>query len=295
MPQLKNELAEKELIKKFRHEKSWLSAIPSKQKWVNNDVIKIPTEGIDPTVLINNTSYPITSANAADNYITVSLNKYDTTNETVTDDELYALPYEKVNEVQLKHRLTLEDKTAEHAAFLLAPTADSNDTPILVTTGAVNPATTFKRLTTQDLTNLWAALTKKGVPLKGRMLILSADHAADLMYEDSSRSIHWGGDWQKGEVPVQHCGFELWCAPYTPYYSLVSTTWTKGAFGSTTGRQASVVLYKNNCAKATGTAKRYLTKAEDNPTNRENVIGYRIHFIAVATKVIGNGAIVSGQ
>ena len=294
MPQLNNELAEKEMIKKFRHESSWLSELRSKNNWVSNDVIKIPRQGADPTVLINNATYPIASNNIADDYITVSLNKYETVNETVTDDELYALAYEKVNETQEKHRLTLEDKTAEHAIFSLAIPNATATTPVLVTTGPVNPATSQKRLTTTDLTNLWAELTKKGVPLQGRVIVLSPDHAADLMHEDASRTREWGGDWQEGKVPVQHAGFRLWCANYTPYYDEVLTVWTRQAFGSTTGRQASIVFYKPNAIKARGTVKRYAVSADQNPTMRENVIGFRVWFIAVGIKDEGFAAIVPG-
>ena len=56
---LKNELAEKELIKRFRHDNTWLSQVRSKQSWVGNEVIRIPTRGVAPAVLINNKIYPI--------------------------------------------------------------------------------------------------------------------------------------------------------------------------------------------------------------------------------------------
>ncbi len=91
----KNELRVKELIKHFRHKGTWLERIPSKQQWVNNDVIKINEEGADPDVLINNNTYPISVTPREDGSIVIELYKYDTTNTVVTDDEIYALPYDK--------------------------------------------------------------------------------------------------------------------------------------------------------------------------------------------------------
>ena len=201
MAQLQNELAEKELIKKFRHDNSWLGELTEKAQWVNNDVIKIPRQGAAPNVLINNNVYPILSANRTDDFITVSLNKYDTENTDVTDDELHSLPYEKVSDVQQQHREELEDKTVEHALYSLAPSAATVKMPVLETTGP-NDGTGRKRLISQDLINLGLALTKANVPLDGRVLVLSPEHAADLMVEDSGRMRAWGGDFSSGAAPA---------------------------------------------------------------------------------------------
>src|SRR5699024_9718350 len=94
---LKNTLAEKELLKQLRHEHTWVSEIRSRQRWVNQDTIKIPKRGDAPKVLIDNTNYPIESNQRGDSHIVISLHKFDTENTTVTDDELYALPYEKTS------------------------------------------------------------------------------------------------------------------------------------------------------------------------------------------------------
>jgi hypothetical protein len=292
MAQLQNELAERELIKKFRHENSWVSDLVPKNSWVNNDVIKIPRQGAAPEVLINNGVYPIQSNNRDDDFITLSLNKYDTENTTVSDDELYALPYEKVNDVQVQHRESLEDVTAEHALHSIAVPAASATTPVLVTTGA-NDGTGRKRLTTADLITLWKQLADLNVPLADRIIVLSTEHAADLMLEDSDRNKSWGSDWSSGKVPVYHVGFKLWTVSYSPRYNLVSTVWTKQGFGSALGRPASIVYYKKHACKATGTVKRYARLADQDPENRRNTIGFRLWFIAIGIKSEGFAAIVS--
>lgn len=297
MAQLKNELAEKELIKNFRHDNSWMSELTAKNNWVGNDVIKIPRQGADPQVLINNTTYPIAIVNAADNVITAALNKYDTENESVTDDELYSLPYEKVSETQLKHRLTLEDKTSAHALYNLGLGVETA-TLIVLTTSGPDDGTGRKRLITEDLITLWKKLGDFKVPLAGRVIVLTTEHAADLMVEDSNRTKSWGADFQNGVAGVTHAGFKLWVATYNPRYAQNSgnaNKWTKQGFEALTGRPASIVFYKNNAIKATGSAKRYAVDASSNPEYRENVIGFRIYSIALGIKDEGFAAIVSAD
>lgn len=294
MAQLKNELAEIELIKKFRHDNSWLSELSPRPKWVGNDVIKIPRQGADPNVLINNNIYPIAVNNHADDFIIVALNKYETDNESVTDDELYALPYEKVSETQMKHRITLEDKVSQHALFSIAIGAAAVNTPVLETTGP-DDGTGRKRLITGDLITLWKKLGDLKVPLTGRVIVLSNEHAADLMVEDSNRAKSWGADFQNGVSGVVHVGFKLWVATYNPNYDLEEGVWTRQAFESVNGRPASVVFYKNNAIKAPGSVKRYAVDAASNTRYRQNEIGFRLYFIAVGIKDEGFAAIVSAD
>lgn len=295
MAQLYKELAEAELIKQFRHDNSWAAELTPKQKWVANDVIKIPKRGAAPAVLINNNVYPIASNNRDDDFITLSLNKYDTENTTVSDDELYALPYEKVNDVQVQHREELEDQTAAHALYSLAPSAASSTMPIIETTGEVNPETGVRRLITADLIRLWALLGALKVPLEGRILPLSVQHAADLMHEDSTRQKTWGQEWLEGKVPQSHAGFKLYVSTYSPQYKKIADAWAKQAFDSAVAGavQASVCFNKKTACKATGTVKRYMVLAENDTKNRQNEVGFRLWFIAVAIKDEGIAAIVS--
>lgn len=295
MAELKNELAEKELIKQFRHDNSWLSELRSKNNWVNNDVIKVPKRGSAPNVLINNNVYPIAVNNRDDDFITLSLNKYDTENTAVTDDELYALPYEKLSDVQQQHRETLEDKTAEHGLYSIGIPVESATCPILKTTGA-DDGTGRKRLITADLITLWKKLGGLEVPLQGRVIVLTSEHAADLMMEDSARAKSWGADFQTGVAGVMHVGFKIWVATYNPRYAPDAgnaNKLTKQAFDSVTGKQASIVFFKNNACKATGTVVRYAINASANTTYRRNEIGFRLWFIAIGIKDEGFAAIIS--
>jgi hypothetical protein len=176
----KKEMAERELVKHFRHSGTWLERVPSKNQWVGNDVIKLNEIGADPEVLINNSTYPIAVARRTDTSTAISLFKYDTTNTKITDDELYGLPYDKPGSVQMQHRETLEEQTQAHALHSMAPVANTASTPILVTTGP-DDGTGRKRLISKDLINYKKDLSAPGlkIPTKGRVLVLCPDHIAD--------------------------------------------------------------------------------------------------------------------
>ncbi len=286
---LKNELAESELIKNFRHDNTWLQELTPKPQWVNNDTIKIPKRGLAPKVLINNQVYPIQSNKREDGHVIIALNMYDTENTTVTDEELHALPYDKIGDVQQQHREELEDKTAEHALYSIAPD-NTATTPVLKTTGE-DDGTGRKRLTAKDLINLKKALDKLLVPKQGRVLVLCPDHVADLLIEDLSFKQRYQ-DANGGKIANSYYGFEIYESTYAPKYD--KTTLKPFGSADATSVEASVVLHKKNTVKAPGTVTRYARAAADNPERRENTIGFRIYWIAVAIKDEGAAAIISG-
>lgn len=292
--QLKNTTAEREMIKQLRHMHTWVSEIKSKQGWVNQDTIKIPKRGAAPKVLIDNTNYPIVKNERDDSHVIVSLHKFDTENTIVTDDELYALPYEKTSDVQEQHRETLEDTTLEYGLWGLAPQA--NDTPnnlfVLETTGA-DDGTGRKKLQTTDLRKLQSDMNKAGIDRNGRILILCDDHVSDLLEEDKKFYTQYHNQ-AEGVISSKYYGFKIYEDSTTPEYN--DTTLAKIPFGSATvGRKSSVVFHKGTTAKAVGTVKRFARMAEEDPENRENTIGFRLYHIIVAYGIEGSAAIISGK
>ena len=286
---LKNELAVTELIKKFRHENTWLEAVPSKPQWVGNDVIKIPIQGNAPKVLIDNTIYPINSSQREDGHLKVSLHKYETENTEVTTDELYALPYEKVNDVQTQHRETLEDVTAEHALFSITPQENNAVTPVLVTTGA-DDGTGRKRCTSNDILRLKAAYDKIGTPKKGRVLCLCSDHVNDLLVEDKTFQTRYQNT-TEGVIAERYYGFKTYELGYAPKFTAAGQKIPYDA--ATVGYEASVSFYAPMVVKAPGTAERFAIDKTQNPTMRRHEIGFEMHWVCVALKDEGLGAIRS--
>ena len=94
-----------ELVKSLRGglEGSWLDGVPDQSSIVNNDVIHLVDVGVDPDVLINNTTYPIPTQALSDKDIAVKLDKFQTKVTPITDDELYAASYDKMARVKESH------------------------------------------------------------------------------------------------------------------------------------------------------------------------------------------------
>ena len=266
--------------------------VPSKNQWVNNDVIKLNEIGADPTVLVNNTSYPIAINSRTDTSTPISLNKYDTENTKITDDELYALPYDKIGSVQRQHRETLEETTLWHALWSLAPQADTADSPVIETTGAAIGGTgTRKRLTSGDLVRLKGKLDALLIPAMGRVLVLSSDHVADLLLEDKAFTTQYQNH-TNGQIAKMYYGFEIYEHQNEVKYT---SGITKLAFKSATaGRNASVVFHKKTTAQARGSVAAYSALSKDDPTNRQTVLGMRLWFICVPTQTKGQAAIIDG-
>lgn len=292
--QLKNSIAEKEMIKQLRHAHTWVQEIRSRQNWVNQDTIKIPKRGEAPKVLIDNTNYPIVKNQREDSHVIISLHKFDTENTIVTKDELYAIPYEKYNDVQLQHRETLEDETLEFGLWGLAPAKDveADNLFVLETTGE-DDGTGRKKITSKDLRKMQEKMNKKGINKKGRVLILCDDHVSDLLEEDRKFYTQYHNH-TEGAISRKYYGFIVYEDSTTPEYD--ETTLEKLPYGSAiTGIKSSVIFHKGTTAKANGSVERFARPAELDPENRENTVGFRLWHIIVTYGIEGSAAIISGQ
>lgn len=285
-----------ELIKKFRHEKQFLSEIPSRNDLVNNNSIHLVDVGADPEVLINNTTYPIPIASREDADIAIGLDKFETENTRVTRDELYALSYDKIASVQEQHRLTLEDKTADKACHALAPSISSDNTPLILTTGSSDGATyARKRITMNDIILAKRKLDDLKVPMQNRLLVLCNQHIEDLLLVSETFTKQYK-DIQAGQI-LNLFGFKIYQYLNTPTYSLVNAVLTKKAFGAAAtpsdDQASSVFFYAPRAFQCRGDVEMFYQEASTNPTMRENVLGFRVYHICLPKKSTGFGAIVS--
>lgn len=280
-----------ELLTKFRHENEFLSRIANRNDFVNNNAIHMADIGADPDVLINNTTYPIATAGREDSDVSIALDKFDTTNTKITDDELYALPYDKNGSVLQQHREVLEEKTAEKAAHSLAPTVAT-----ILTSGADNGETNARnRMTVADIIAAKKHLDDLKIPKKNRELVLCNEHIQDLLLVDEKFAKQYQ-DIEAGKVMNMY-GFILSEFVANPKYKIVSTVYTKKAFGeaddAANDYASSFFYYIPRAVQARGDVMMYNSKAENDPANRESVVGFRLYHICLPKKSTGFGAIVS--
>ena len=94
-----------ELVKSVSTAESgtFLETIPDSSQYAENDVIHLVDVGVEPDVIINNTTYPIPLQALDDDDIPIKLDKLTTKTTPISDDELYALSYDKIATVKDKH------------------------------------------------------------------------------------------------------------------------------------------------------------------------------------------------
>lgn len=270
----------------------WYTKIRSFDQYVDNDVIHFVNIGGDPTVLINNTSYPLEVEELEDGDKAVSLDKYQTKPTRITDDELYSLSYDKKATVIERHKEAISEKKYTRAIHAISPDENSKATPVILTTGAA--ADGRKIMTRKDLVKLKKLFDKNKVPKIGRVLVLCADHVADLLENDQQFANQYYNA-ENGKINKQ-LGFEIYEYDDCPYYN--ATTLKKVAYGSVpadTDMQASIAFSPLRMMKANGTVKAYTSEAKDSPTTQENLVSFRAYSICLPLKKEAMGAIVSAK
>lgn len=279
-----------ELVKALRAglEGSWLDGVPDQSSIVNNDVIHMVEVGVDPDVLVNNTTYPIPQQALEDKDIAISLDKFQTKVTPITDDELYALSYDKMSRVKESHANAITDTKFQKAAHALSPQSDSEKTPVIATTGE-DDGSGRKRLTVSDLVTLKSKLDKLKVPAAGRRLVLCPDHVNDLLLTNQTFERQYNINRNDGTVGKLE-GFDIYEFVNNPYYT---TAGVKGDLGSTDGYQGSFAFYVPRVFKATGSTKMYYSEAATDPENQQNLINFRHYFICMPKLEDAGGAIYS--
>lgn len=276
-----------ELVKAFKAavDGSWLDGIPDASAKVDNDVIHLVDVGADPEVLINNQQYPIEAVRQDDGDIPIKLDKFDTKNTAVTDDELHAISYDKIAVVIQNHTDSLNAAKFRRAAWRMCATANTATTPVIATTGQAT-ADGRHKCTTADILEIKRKMDALNVPTTGRRLVLCPAHAADLLETSQAFAEQYKGiDRNTGRIG-QIFGFEVFEFNGNPIFKQGSKQAItvnaekpqEGAF------MASFAFYVKRAFKASGSRKMYYHDAAQDPQNRQSLIGFREWFVAMPKK-----------
>lgn len=284
-----------ELVKSLRGglEGSWLDGVPDQSTIVNNDVIHLVEVGVDPDVLINNTTYPIPSQALEDKDIAVKLDKFQTKVTPITDDELYAASYDKMARVKESHANALNDSKFTKAAHALCAQQDSAKTPILKTTGERDATTGRLRLTMADVVALKAAMDKLGVPAENRRLVLCPDHVNDLLLVSQTFREQYNIDRTTGKVGKLY-GFDVYEYANTPLYTQAGKKKNLGVAAGDGEFNCSFAFYTPRVFKATGSTKMYYSEAATDPEYQRNKINFRHYFLCMPKKGDAGVVMMSG-
>ena len=284
-----------ELVKTLRSglEGSWLDGVPDQSSIAENDVIHLVDVGVDPDVLVNNTTYPIPLQALDDKDIAIKLDKFQTKVTPITDDELYAISYDKMARVKESHGNALSDAKFTKAAHALCAQKNTAKTPVLKTTGERDAETGRRRLIPNDLVEMKQALDKMKVPSANRRLVLCSDHVNDLLRVSQNFREQYNIDRNTGKVGKLY-GFDIYEYANTPLYT---TAGVKKDLGSTADKgefQCSFAFYTPRVFKATGSTKMYYSEASTDPEYQRNKINFRHYFICMPKKTDAGVVMMSG-
>ena len=284
-----------ELVKTLREyiTGSWLDGIPDSSSIVNNDTIHLVEVGVDPDVLVNNTTYPIPLQALDDADIAISLDKFQTKVTPITDDELYAISYDKIARVKESHSNAINDAKFAKAAHALCANSNTAKTPVLTTSGERDASTGRLKMTALDVLKMKASLDKLSVPVENRRLVLCTDHVNDLLETDQRFKEQYNIDRANGTVGRLY-GFDIYEYANTPYYTQKGVKKGVGATGDTGEFQCSFAFYTPRVFKATGSTKMYWSAAENDPEYQRNKVNFRHMFICMFKKADAGVVMSSG-
>lgn len=266
MPDLNQEIWTGEVRKAFREpseSRGWDKGIPSAPaESVKAEKIHFNLLGADPQILINNKQYPLVPEGVVDEDKVVSLDKFETKPSKITDDEARTLSYDKVATVVERHKLSMEDGHYDKGLWNIAPQTNAKESPV-IQVGEANII--------DGLLQLKKFFDKNKVPKKGRILVLSSDHAIALCKASDKFERQYNVNHVDG-VCGNLYGFTIYESTELPFYQGS----TKKAYGSviTDEKQCSLAFYEKAMIKANGSVKFYFQKAEDNPLTKENLISF---------------------
>lgn len=292
MSEIYTEVWTGELIKRLNAglKADFLNGIPDYSAKVDNEVIHLVDVGGDPDVLVNNTTYPIPIQDLTEGDIPVGLDKFQTKATRVTDDQLYALSFDKYSADVERHGnaiLTVKYKKAAHA---LAPYSHTDKTPVIPTSGEAD-ASGRKKMTVKDIIALKRAFDNMEVPEDGRVLVLCPDHVNDLLEADQSFKDKYY-NYTTGKL-LNMFGFEVYTYVNCPYYTKEGVKVAYNVAPAATDQKGSFAFYRPLMFKAQGSTKMYYSEARTNPTTQESLVNFRHYYIVLPKKQLAIGAIYS--
>jgi hypothetical protein len=288
MAGLAKEIWINQLMENFYPDSAFLRHAKDFSSLVDNDAINVAESGLDPEVLINNSTYPIGIIQRIDTPIRIELDKFETKNTLIRRPEVIEYAYDQLESVLMGHRNTLRAKTAEKAAHAFAPNQDTTNTPLVSTSGVSYNGR--KRMTFEDILNLKERFDNADVPLEGRYLVLHPSHLTDLIMLDV-KAFKDITDIVNGQ-PKMFAGFGILQFSKPAIYN--SATMIKKPFASApeaTDLFCSFAFNKEEVMKSDGEVYMYIR--ENDPEERGTIVGFDKRFIALPIRNKGIGAIVS--
>ncbi|MEP4136740.1 MAG: hypothetical protein ABJL71_19075 [Cyclobacteriaceae bacterium] len=291
------------LSENFYRTGSFLQNVMDWSPFVEYNTLNFADAGGDPTVLVDNTTYPIDTAQRTDTAKTIALQTYDTENTRVRNVEEMESAYNKMDSVIRQHRNALIQSTHDRAIHAYGPASDAANTPVLLTGGEATAALltevgltgTFKKFSLKDIARLKVKFDLADWPVDGRVLVLHPMHQMDLI-EENQNLFKAFAELRTGKV-LDLYGFKILNYSANPVYT--ESTGAKKAFGAAASAAndtiASVAFLETEVMKAEGDQEMFYMPKSLNTTQRADEVGFQKRFVAVPIRGVSTSAIISDR
>lgn len=275
------------LMEGFYPNRSFLTRSVDMTAMVEYNKINLAEAGVAPDVLVDNTDYPIETAQRDDIPLELPLHTFDTKNTVVRNVEAMELAYDKMESVVRQHRNVLQAKTAAYAANSWAPQQQKDLTPVMATSGTGKNRQGLTPLSFDDVLAMDAWFRSQDIDPSTMVAVLNPYHLADLMAEDMKL-------YKEMLAGNKLFGFDLYTFSQLPYYN--ATTGQKVAFGTSaagTDTQCSLFYCANEVMRADGDIEVFARYKD--PEQRGDLIGFQKRFTALPIRNKYQAAIYSAK
>jgi hypothetical protein len=271
------------IMEGFYPKDDFLMASVDMSELVDYNTINLAEAGVDPTVLIDNTSYPISAATRSDTALAITLKTLDTESTIVRNIEKKELSYNKMESIVRSHRNALRKGAIKLAAHYWAPSSDGTYTPVIAATGDLYAG--YKRLKFADILTIRQKLVALDIDIAKMNIMLNPRHEADLLFENMTL-------YKEMLVAGKIWGIRYFVNSQTPRFN--ASTGAKVAFGASpagTDTIVSTLWHSDEVMKADGSVEVF-AKYND-PDQKGDVINFQKRFVALPIRTKALGAIYS--
>lgn len=227
---------------------SFMSEPTDFSPFVEYDAINMVEAGADPSVLKNNTVYPVGTADGADTPIRKVLDYYDTTTTVLRNAVAVEVAHDMRKLYTNKHKRTLLQKISNDGAHAYAPAATGGLNTVVDATADVANKIIERIIDMQTFYNNGDA------PEEGRIAVLHPSHLAVIAKEDMA--LYKAFNATPGSL---FYSFKIYTYSGTPFY--IKSTGVKAAqgvaFNSGIHARGSFFFTKSEVMKAMGTLKMF--------------------------------------
>lgn len=286
------------LIEFYDQSPSFLNKVRNMDEYVENGIINLFEAGIDPSVIKNPSTFPLTINNRTDNKYSIPLDTYATEPEVVHNLEELQRSYSKMESVARRTVQALVNQNALEAIYNYAPPVSNNtDMPVVTATGALTTDLAFnhKMITEGDIARLakqFDILTKSSK--NPRTLVLNTQQFWELAETSSILKAQMA--YQSRNGVIDHQVFKIHSFDIERYEGNIvyADAGAKQAAGTTvtaTRHEASIAFVNDSVMKATSDIKVFTEM--DKPTYLGSLINAANLFTAMPLQQKYVGAIRS--